>query len=231
MTWRAHRRDREAATTRTHRPARVDLAAGASGARTRGAAAVIAVVVVAGRAAGAAGEPLPRVPHIAQALAALDGLGPAGRDRLERALYAAGRADCRAETETPAASCLIAAARAACASESDRARCHAAADVIITNQRAARWYVDERTRIQLVRRGGDYRTALSAELTRRFAVLAAELALAGAGPRDLAPAIDRLCVARDREIRACAAGDTACVPSLPWSRCVAALVWFVASSP
>jgi len=43
--------------------------------------------------------------------------------------------------------------------------------------------------------------------------------------------IDRLCAQRDRALHACEAGDAACVPSLPWSRCVAALVWFVGGSP
>src|SRR5262249_61765384 len=67
-------------------------------------------------------------------------------------------------------------------------------------------------------------------LPRRYAVLAAELVLAGTTADD-ATAIDRLCAERDRALHACAAGDTACVPSLPWSRCVAALVWFVGGGP
>jgi hypothetical protein len=48
-----------------------------------------------------------------------------------------------------------------------------------------------------------------------------------AGGTGDAAAIDQLCAHRDRAIHACQPGDTACVPSLPWSRCIAALVWFV----
>jgi hypothetical protein len=206
--------------------------------------------------ASASADPLPRVEHLSQALAALRALGPAGRDRLERELYATARSACHADAATPAASCLVAAARAACRADPDRARCEAAADVIVTNLRAATWFVDEPTRARLVRGSTDYRAQLAAELHRRFAVLAAELVLSGTGatatgaasaidstgparpaepsgphPAGLASLIDRLCTDRDREIRVCAAGDAACVPSLPWSRCAAALIWFIAGSP
>ena len=101
-------------------------------------------------------------------------------------------------------------------------------------------WVDEATRFRLVRGSADYRAALAAELHRRHAALAAELVLSGTArsttpsgrPGDSATAgeaaaIDGLCVRRDRAIHACPPGDTACVPSLPWSRCVAALVWFI----
>ncbi|HET7503065.1 MAG TPA: hypothetical protein VFK02_18720, partial [Kofleriaceae bacterium] len=99
------------------------------------------------------------------------------------------------------------------------------------NLRAAATWVDEPTRFRLARGSADYHAALAAELARRYAQLAAELVLAGgtsaaAGDAD-ALAIDALCVHRDRAIHACRPGDRTCVPSLPWSRCVAALVWFV----
>ncbi|HEY0992432.1 MAG TPA: hypothetical protein VGD80_35510, partial [Kofleriaceae bacterium] len=132
----------------------------------------------------------------------------------------------------PSASCVIAAARAACAADPDRSRCAAAADVIVTNLRAANAWVDEATRIRLVRGSTDYRVALAAELRRRYAALAVELVV---GPEAVgsgdAGGIDRLCMQRDRALHACEAGDAACVPSLPWSRCVAALVWFIGGSP
>jgi hypothetical protein len=71
--------------------------------------------------------------------------------------------------------------------------------------------------------------ALTAELAKRYAVLAAELVLARER-RDEAAAIDHLCTQRDREIRTCEPGAAACMPSVPWSRCVAMLVWFVGGS-
>jgi len=200
-------------------------------------AAALAILVAS---MPAVAEPLPRIAHVTRALDAVRGLGPAGRDRLDRELYTAARAKCRADAGPPAIACLIAAAREACAAEPDRARCEAAADVVATNLRATNAWVDEPTRIRLVRGSTDYRTALAAELRRRYAalagelhrryaVLASELVLAGAGD-DEAQAIDALCAQRDRELHACQAGDAACVPSLPWSRCVAALVWFIGAA-
>jgi hypothetical protein len=174
-----------------------------------------------------------RTAYVARALAAVRSLGPAGCAELDRALYDAARARCRADAGTPAASCLIAAARAACTGAADRARCEAAADVIATNLRGQTALVDDATRFRLVRGSADYHTALAAELHRRYAALAAELVLAGgaAALGDDARAIDELCAHRDRALHACQAGDAACVPSLPWSRCVAALVWFVGGGP
>jgi hypothetical protein len=181
-------------------------------------------------------DPASRTAYVARALAAVRGLGPTGCAELDRALYDAARARCRADAGTPAASCLVDAARAACAGAADRARCEAAADVIATNLRGQTALVDDATRFRLVRGSADYRTALAAELHRRYAVLAAELVLAGAtgsgaATGDDARAIDELCANRDRALHACQAQDTACVPSLPWSRCVAALVWFVGGGP
>jgi hypothetical protein len=89
-----------------------------------------------------------------------------------------------------------------------------------------------------VRGSADYHAALAAELHRRYAALAAELVLgAETSPPDPrsgdlgghreAFAIDQLCARRDRAIHACEPGAAACVPSLPWSRCAAALIWFI----
>jgi hypothetical protein len=193
--------------------------------------AFAAATVIAAPTATA--EPLPRVAHIDRALAAVRALGPAGRDALDRALYEAARAQCRGDGGAPSASCLIAAARAACAPDPDRARCEAAADVVAANLRAANAWVDEPTRIRLVRGSTDYRAALAIELRRRYAALATELVVgpeAASGVGDGA-AIDRLCAQRDRAVHACEPGDAACVPSIPWSRCAAALIWFVGGSP
>jgi len=202
----------------------------AAGQRRRGITAVVTVALaLAGLPAAAdPGPGLARVAHVAQALAAVRGLGPTGRDALDRALYAAARTQCRAEAAPPAAACLITAAHAACAADPERARCEVAADVVLANLRGAAALVDETTRFRLVRASSDYHAALAAELHRRYAALAAELVLGGgANAGDDAAAIDALCARRDRALHACQPGDAACVPSLPWSRCVAALVWFV----
>ena len=177
-------------------------------------------------------EPQPRADHVRATLAAVRALGPDGRRRLARVLYDAARTQCRADASAASVGCLITVARAACASEPDRARCEAAGDVIVSNLRSVNGFVDEVTRARLVRGSTDYHAALATELHRRYAVLAAELVLRGAGgsTEETAAAIDELCAHRDREIHACRSigpvGDPACVASLPWSRCVAALVWF-----
>jgi len=203
--------------------------------RAAAIAAIAGLAALAGLAAtepAASAAPEPRDAYVARALAAVRSLGPAGCAELDRALYDAAHTRCRADAGTPAASCLIAAARAACAGAADRARCEAAADVIATNLRGQTALLDDATRFRLVRGSADYHAALAAELHRRYAVLAAELVLAGsAGTGDDARAIDELCAHRDRALHACEAGDAACVPSLPWSRCVAALVWFVGGGP
>jgi len=192
----------------------------------------LAIVALAVTRVAAAGEPLPRRAHVSQALAAVRGLGPDGRDRLDRALYEAARTQCRADTGAPAVSCLVGVARAACAGDPARPRCEAAADVIVANLRSTSGFVDDATRIRLVRGSADYHAALAGELHRRYAALAAELVLSGgAAGSDDAAAIDELCLHRDRQTHACQPGDPACIASVPWSRCVAALVWFVGGSP
>jgi hypothetical protein len=202
--------------------------------RTRFAAvSLAALTAITALAAPAAADPLPRAAYVARALAAVRGLGPAGCEALDRAIYAAARTQCRADSSTPATSCLISAGRAACATAADRPRCEAAADIIAANLRGQSAWVDDATRMRLVRGSADYRAALTAELRRRYAVLAAELVLAGPGAAagDDARGIDELCLRRDRVVHACEPGDKACIPSLPWSRCVAALVWFVGGGP
>jgi hypothetical protein len=203
-----------------------------------GRAMSLAIALSCVLTAASAAEPLPRRAHVARALAAVRALGPAGCEALDRALYAAARTRCHADTAQPGVSCLVAAARAACDGAPDRKRCEAVADVAVTNLRAGTALIEEATRIRLARGSADYRAALAAELHRRYAVLAAELIVGGAGaasgPRgdgDDAGAIDEVCANRDRVLHACQPGDAACVPSLPWSRCVAALVWFVGGAP
>jgi hypothetical protein len=168
-----------------------------------------------------------RVAYVGRTLAAVRALGAAGRDKLDRELYAAARTKCHADSATPTAPCLVEAARAVCAGD---ATCEAAADVITANLRSIDDFVDEQARVRLLRGATDYHAALLLELRKRYGTLAAELVLAGGAANEPA-AIDRMCSERDRAIHACAAGDAACVPSLPWSRCVAAVVWFVGGAP
>ena len=197
-----------------------------------------------------------RTSYIASALDAVRSLG-AQRAQLETDLYQA----CR-----QAGGCSDAIVEARCHRD---AACTAAADIIVTNLRAANSWVDQNTRAQLVRSSTDYHAALLGELRKRYAALAAELVIGAAtsngvaashasldvpggaatpnggavshkspavmggaaAAQGIAASIDRLCATRDREVHACTPGDVACVPSIPWTRCVAALVWFVGDNP
>ena len=157
-----------------------------------------------------------RVTHLEQALAQLatDPLA------LDRALYEGIRTRCK----TPATTrCMIDVAREHCSARN----CVAAADVIITNQHAERDLLDEQTRIRLVRTSSDYHTGVLAELRTRYAILAAELVLAKPAP--LATQIDRLCQSRDQIARRCAPDAPACLGTIAYQRCAAALVWFVST--
>ncbi len=176
------------------------------------------VLVLLARAAHA-----DRTPEVGKALAAVRSLR-AQTAALDKAIYDATRA-CTGD----AIACWSRAATDACATVTDKAACAAVADVIAVNLRGATALVDEPTRMRLVRGTTDYHAALVVELRKRYAYLAAELALFGA--TDEAAAIAELCATRDHAIHACEPGDAACVPSLPWSRCVAALVWFVGTTP
>jgi hypothetical protein len=93
------------------------------------------------------------------------------------------------------------------------------ADVIVTNLLGERDFVDEPTRRALASRGEGFRRALGRELQRRYAELAAELALsAELAADDLPGAIDRFCVRRTRDV------------PITWPRCAAALVWYVGTT-
>jgi hypothetical protein len=186
--------------------------------------ALAIVMLVAGTAAAS-----PRADYVARALTSVHALGPDGRAALDRAVYESTRTRCRTDAGPPTARCSIDAARAACDGAADHAACEAAADVIATDLRGASELVDDATRARLVRGSTDYHAALAAELLRRYALLAAELAVTS--PSADGAAIDSFCAHRDAEPHACTPGDAGCVPPLAWPRCVAALVWYVGSAP
>ena len=167
-----------------------------------------------------------RAAYVDRALTAVKALGADGRDKLDLAVYTASRGKCHADTGKPAGHCLIDAAKGICAGNAD---CAAAADVIATNLLSVDEFVDEPKRMRIVQGATDYRKAIGAELRSRYALLAAELATAS--PKTDGAAIDRMCRDRDIAIHACLPGDAGCIPSISWSRCVAAVVWFVGGTP
>jgi hypothetical protein len=131
--------------------------------------------------------------------------------------------------------CLAAAADAVCAGKTDgaeRAGCAAAADVVATNLHAENAFVPETTRMRLVAAGADYHGGVMREMRARLELLASELVLAMAGSGGAAAdgaRIDTFCAERDRDVVACEPGAKLCVPSVPWQRCAAGLVWYVST--
>jgi hypothetical protein len=169
------------------------------------------------------------IAYIARAVAALRAMTPPARAAFDRELYEAARTTCHADASAPTNTCLVEVARKRCGAD---ASCAAAADVVITNQLSVPDFIDDAARIRIVRGSTDFQAALAAKLRERYGVLATELVLSGSAIGDAGDgaAIDRLCRERDRSVHACEPGDATCVGSLPWSRCVAALAWYVAGA-
>jgi hypothetical protein len=185
----------------------------------------ILVIAVAGLARGDGYARDHRVAHLALALAELRAADPRP---FERALHEGVRAGCRTANRPPTTACMAGVARALCRTPG----CLAAADIVLANQHAEADLIDEATRMRFVQRGGEYHAAVLAELARRYALLAAELAMFAPRDPDLAGRIDRFCARRDEAVHRCGDDRAArsCIPSLPWQRCAAGLVWYIATA-
>jgi hypothetical protein len=169
-----------------------------------------------------------RAAHLDRALAMFLSLGPEGTRAFENEVYEAVRTRCKPSgLQSPASACLATVGESVCAGKD--ASCGPASDVILTNLHAENAFVPETTRMRLVAAGADYHPAMLAEMRKRQAVLAAELALASPGAKADGARIDAFCTGRDREVVACEPGAKLCVPSIPWQRCVAGLVWYVST--
>lgn len=199
-----------------------------------------------------------RVAYVQRALSALaelaapEAAGTAGtagsaRDRLETELALAARKRCGGgANQVPKLPCLLEVGAKLCQDGQDGKpaglsktpeTCAAAVDVMLVNLRSAGEFVDEATRVRLVRSATDYHAALLAELRKRYAALAAELVIEDPDATATLPAsaasLDRFCARRDHRPKPprCDQPSATCVPSLSWQRCVAALAWFVTSAP
>jgi hypothetical protein len=169
-----------------------------------------------------------RAAHLDRALSMFLSLGPDGTRAFENEVYEAMRTRCKPSgLQAPLTACLATVGEAVCAGKD--AWCGPAADVILTNLHAENAFVPESTRMRLVATGADYHPAMLAEMRRRQAILAAELVLAMPGTKADGARIDAFCANRDREVVACEPGAKLCVPSIPWQRCAAALVWYVST--
>jgi|GEM_PF-6219992 len=178
----------------------------------------IAIAVLIPVAAGAA--PVEhRDRYIGDVLGALRSMTPAARRDLARDVRIAARKQCRADSTTPDAMCVVAAVRKLCAARPEAARrsCALSADVIAINFLAEKEWVERKTRVRIMNTSDDFQAGMRAELRARYAGLVAELSMmrgfsTGA---TMAGDIDRFCVARARR------------RVLTWSRCVGAIVWYI----
>jgi hypothetical protein len=182
----------------------------------------MALALVAGLAATAAAGPYAseaRVAGIDRALAALRAWPAPETRALADSLRAGARTECKAGYGAPPVGCVVDMAAATCARrpEAEQGACRLIADVIVTNMLAEDELVDRARRVELMSRSDDFRAAMDAELSGRYATLAAELLLdRGRAALDRpAAAIDRFCAARAR------------THALAWQRCVAALAWYI----
>jgi hypothetical protein len=169
-----------------------------------------------------------RAAHLDRALSMFLSLGPDGTRTFESEVYEAVRTRCKPSgLQSPASACLASVGESVCAGKD--AWCVPAADIILTNLHAENAFVPETTRMRLVATGADYHPAMLAEMRKRQAILAAELVLAAPGSKADGARIDAFCADRDREVVACEPGAKLCVPSIPWQRCAAGLVWYVST--
>lgn len=184
--------------------------------------AALALALCFGLVAAAAAGPYAadaRIAGIDQTLAALQAWPTPQTRALADNLRAGARTECKAGYGAPPVGCLIEMAAATCAQrpEAEQGACRLIADVIVTNMLAEDERVDRARRVELMSRSDDFRAAMDAELSGRYADLAAEMLL-DRGPAALdrpAAAIDGFCAARAR------------THALAWQRCVAALVWYI----
>ena len=189
-------------------------------------AAPVALVLALALCGVARAQPPPaRAAYIADLIEAIRGIDPATLANTRKYIQVVERNKCQAPEMTLRVGCLLEAAAQNCKPlpDSARERCRRVSDVIATNLVAARVFVPNDVRYQIMSKQRDARSAIARELHRRYAALVAELAMSEffPGPRAdtaaLATGIDGFCT------------DVAGTRDLSWQYCVAAIVWFVAS--
>ena len=185
-----------------------------------------AALVVLALSGVAHAEPRPaRAAYIADLIEAIRGIDHATLANTRKYIQIVERNKCQAPEMTLRVGCLLEAAGQNCKQLPDAARdrCRRVSDVIATNLLSERVFVPDDVRYQILSKQRDARSAIARELHRRYAALAAELAMSDffPGPRAdtaaLAAGIDGFCT------------DVAGTRDLSWQYCVAAVAWFVAT--
>jgi len=189
-------------------------------------AIVAAGAVLAGSSARAEVASPGREARVAYIAGLLDAIAASDATELANTsnyIYTVERNKCQAPAESLHVGCLLEAAARNCAQRPGdaRARCDRASDVIVTNRLSERTFLPEDVRYAVMENRRDYRVAIEHELSRRYAILVAELVTSPqfpgstAGNPALAAGIEGYC----REL--------ASRRALSWQYCVAAAVWFI----
>jgi hypothetical protein len=187
---------------------------------------VKAALVVLALCGAAHAEPRPaRAAYVADLIEAIRGIDHATLANTRKYVQIVERNKCQAPEMTLRVGCLLEAAGQNCKQlpAGARERCSRVSDVIATNLVAARVFVPNDVRYQIMGKQRDARSAIARELHRRYAALVTELAMSEffPGPRAstaaLATGIDGFCT------------GVAGARDLSWQYCVAAVVWFVAT--
>jgi len=187
----------------------------------RRTAAAVAVLVALAVPARAQLDDRPR--YVGQLLAAVQTMNQAARRSLVKELRIGARQKCRAAFSTPDVKCVLTVAQTICAARpsGQQARCRFVGDVAVTNFLAEKEWVDKNTRVNLMNNSDDFQAGMRKELRARYAGLVAGLTMMRGFTNDasMPSAIDRFCATRSKR------------RVLTWSRCVAAVVWYIATSP
>jgi hypothetical protein len=164
-----------------------------------------------------------RVAYITGLLEAIRASDPAALANTRKYIQLVERNKCQAPEQSLRVGCLLEAAAQSCRQQSGAARdrCIRVSDVVVTNRLGETLFVPKTVRYQIMSKHKDYRTALAREISRRYAVLVAELAMS---PHFPGPGADAAALARGIEGYCL---DSAGTAGLSWQYCVAAAVWFI----
>jgi len=187
------------------------------------------IVYFAVHGAPSSGPPRPyaadaRAAYVREALAALQATDPTTLAQAKAYIGAVSQSACTSAFARLRVECTMSVARRYCAAKKGGSVCSLYADVIASRALAEDYFLSSAARYALLQQSRDPRGAIERELRRMEGELAVDMRLSSCrcatdDTRCLALAIDGFCVA---------AGDE---HDLPWQACVAALTWFIGTTP
>lgn len=164
-----------------------------------------------------------RVAYLTEALAALRATPAEALAQATNYAQVMSRSSCASELERLKLECLMTASRQYCRKRGGEAqRCAVDLDVIVAKLLGDAQLIPTERRYQIMTTSKDYRRALAEESRRLAGALAVDFRLrmgAATSDAELAPAIDRYCLA--------SSDDNA----MPWQACASSLLWFIVTEP